>query len=68
MLDSLINICFPGQQVYCWRCGKFVRGLNEIEYARFEAAFAATKRAMNEALDRGELDAAREAEIWKSLK
>jgi hypothetical protein len=69
MVDWLTNICSTKHpQVYCWRCGKFVRALNELEYARFEAKFAATKCAMNEALDRGELNSAREVTILKSLK
>jgi hypothetical protein len=58
----------PECRVYCWRCGRFVRGLSEWEYARYEAIFASMKRSANAALDRGELDEARLAELMRPLK
>src|SRR5262245_57450266 len=56
------------RRVYCWRCGRFVRGLGEREYVRYEAVFAATKCSLNAALDRGELDEPRRAELMRPLE
>src|SRR5262245_35239731 len=69
MLDWLLRFfARPGCRVYCWRCGRFVRGLSELEYAEFEAVFAATKRSLNAALDRGELDDSRWEELRRPLE
>jgi hypothetical protein len=69
MLGWLLGVLTrPERRVYCWRCGRFVRGLSEWEYAGYQAVFAATKRALNAALDRGELDEARRAELVRPLE
>lgn len=58
----------PERRVYCWRCDRFVRALGEWEYMVYDAQFAATKRALNEAADRGEIDESRRNEIMQSLE
>lgn len=58
----------PERRVYCWRCGRFVRALSEWQYMMYDAQFAAAKRSLNEALDRGELDEARRSEILRPLR
>jgi hypothetical protein len=56
------------RRVYCWRYGRFVHALSAWEYAVYQALFAASKRAANEALDTGELDEARLQEIMQPLR
>lgn len=56
------------RRVYCWRCGRFVRGLSEWEYATYEGVYASMKWSLNAALDRGELDDARRAELMRPVE
>ena len=58
----------PGDvRIYCWRCGRFVRGLSEQEYEEYSGLFALYKRSLNAAQERGDLDEARELALKEPL-
>jgi hypothetical protein len=69
MLGRLLDaLGLRKSRVYCWRCGRFVRALNEWEYFRYQGFFREAKLTANEVLDRGELNEARLREIMRPLE
>ena len=55
-LDRLLGLMRRHEKrVFCWRCGRFVRGLDEWEYEEYSQIVAEYKRAINDANDRGQL-------------
>ena len=58
----------PYRRVYCWRCGRFVRGLSEWGLFRYESVFFPTREALHGEKERGELDEARHAALLRPLE